>query len=93
MSTDLHGSPRHATLLWASLIMATLLTRSTEAAGATGLAAVGLLITLSLYKGVCIILEFMALRHAPLLWRALMLGWLGVVWALIVIAYIKELPQ
>ena len=93
MSSDLHGSSGRATWLWATLMAATLLSRNTDAAGATGPGAFALLIGLSSYKGVCIILEFMALRHAPLLWRALTLGWLGLVWTLIVIAYIKGLPQ
>jgi hypothetical protein len=33
----------------------------------------------------------MALRHAPLLWRAVTMGWMIVVWAVIAIAYIKGL--
>lgn len=92
MSSAIHGTPRRATVLWATLIVATLLTWGMGASGATGKSAIALLAVISFWKGAVIILDFMALRHAPLLWRALTLGWMVLVWAVIAIAYIKGLP-
>ena len=91
--SDVHGTPRRATLLWATLIVATLLSWGMGALGATGKGAIAILALISFWKGAVIILDFMALRHAPLLWRALTLGWMILVWAIIAIAYIKGLPQ
>ena len=59
--------------------------------GALVAAVIGLLAVISIWKGSVIILDFMALRHAPLLWRALILGWMALVWAVIGIAYWKAL--
>jgi hypothetical protein len=88
-----HGTPRRATLLWLGLIAATLSSWALGAAGAAGPAIVGLLAAISLWKGSVIILDFMALRHAPMLWRALVVGWMVLVWAVIGIAYWKALAQ
>jgi hypothetical protein len=88
-----HGTPRRATILWLALIAATLASWALGATGAGGPAIVGLLAALSLWKGSVIILDFMALRHAPMLWRALVLGWMVLVWAVIGIAYWKALVQ
>ena len=93
MHSDIHGSPRRSTLLWATLILATVLTWGMGALGSTGKGAIALLALISFWKGAVIILDFMALRHAPLLWRTLTLGWMVLVWAVIAIAYIKGLPQ
>ena len=88
-----HGTPRRATILWLALIAATFASLAIGASGAAGPAIVGLLAALSLWKGSIIILDFMALRHAPMLWRALVLGWMTLVWAVIGIAYWKALAQ
>ena len=56
-------------------------------------AIIAILAAISFWKGAVIILDFMALRHAPLMWRVVSLGWMVVVWAVIAIAYIKGLPQ
>jgi hypothetical protein len=42
---------------------------------------------LSFAKGWWVISDFMALRHAPALWRRVVLGWLGFVIGLILLAY------
>ena len=63
------------------------------ASGATGRGAIAILAAISFWKGAVIILDFMALRHAPLMWRVVTLGWMIVVWAVIAFAYIKGLPQ
>lgn len=93
MSAHLHGTPKSSTILWATLILATLLTWSIGALGETGRWGVAALAIISFWKGAVIILDFMALRHAPLLWRAVTMGWMILVWTLIAIAYIKGLAQ
>ncbi|NMM77703.1 hypothetical protein B2J86_04880 [Acidovorax sp. SRB_14] len=45
------------------------------------------LCALSFAKGLLVILEFLELRHAPALWRWLVVGWLALVLALIALAY------
>ena len=49
---------------------------------------VPLVLALVLLKGVLIAQDFMELRHAPALWRRLVLGWLYVVVGLIAIAWL-----
>ena len=93
MSANVHGTPRSSTILWATLLLATLLTWSMGALGETGRWGVAALAVISFWKGAVIILDFMALRHAPLLWRAITMGWMILVWAVIAIAYIKGLAQ
>ena len=83
MSTHMHGTPRGSTIL----------TWSMGALGETGRWGVAALAVISFWKGAVVILDFMALRRAPLLWRALTMGWMIVVWAVIAIAYIKGLAQ
>ncbi|ATE59702.1 cytochrome C oxidase subunit IV family protein [Thauera sinica] len=93
MSTEVHGTPRRATVLWLLLIAATLLTWGMGATDVAGRLTILLLAVLSFWKGSVVILDFMALRHAPLLWRALTLGWMILVWALIAIAYWKGIAR
>ena len=93
MSTNVHGTSKGSTVLWATLILATILTWSIGALGETGRWGVAALAVISFWKGAVIILDFMALRHAPLLWRAITMGWMILVWAVIAIAYIKGLAQ
>lgn len=90
MAADAHGSPKGAFYLWLVLIVATLFTwRLGESSGGAALAAV--VLGIAFVKGAVIALEFMALRHAPALWRNLALGWLVLVCFLIGIAYWKGL--
>ena len=89
MSAHMHGTPKGSTLLFATLILATFATWGMGSLGVTGTWGVAVLAAISFWKGAVVILDFMALRHAPLLWRALTMGWIIVVWALIAIAYIK----
>ncbi|CAM5407580.1 cytochrome C oxidase subunit IV family protein [Thauera mechernichensis] len=93
MDTHMHGTPKRATWLWLSLIGATLLTWGMGTHGAAGTWAIAALAAISFWKGAVIILDFMALRHAPLLWRAITMGWMILVWAVIAIAYLKGLGQ
>ncbi|MDY0072856.1 MAG: cytochrome C oxidase subunit IV family protein [Thauera sp.] len=91
MSTQVHGSPRRATWLWLLLIVATLITWGFGTTGANGHFAMLALAVVSFWKGAVIILDFMAVRHASLLWKAVTLGWMVLVWAIIAIAYYKSL--
>lgn len=93
MNTNVHGTPRRATVLWILLIVATLITFAIGMTGAAGKAAVFALALISFWKGAVIILDFMAVRRAPLMWRVITLGWMVLVWAVIGIAYMKGLPQ
>lgn len=49
--------------------------------------AVPLVLLMAGAKGAAVAWHFMELRHAPLLWRALVLGWLGLVLGLIGLAW------
>ncbi len=76
--------------IWIALLAATGVTfwlgESGVSAGA-GMAAVLLMFAMSALKGLWVIYDFMELRHAPALWRRLLVGWLGLVISLIVLAY------
>ena len=70
------------------------LTAATYAIGESGLAggSGSMALTLALFaltfvKGLVVILDFLELRHAPALWRWVVLVWLAVVLAAIVLAY------
>ena len=82
-----HGSPHRATLIWLFLLAATAVAWSLGEGGARGPAVFAMLFSFALVKGALILLDYMALRHAPLLWRTLTLGWLVAVIALIALAY------
>ncbi len=70
-----------------------LLTAATFWIGESGLAGHGsmaltaVLFALTFAKGLVVILDFLELRHAPPLWRWLVLVWLVLVLAAIVLAY------
>ena len=59
-----------------------------EHAGAQGLGtgAAVVVMALSAGKGCLIVLDYMELRHAPALWRRLLLGWLAAVVLLVLVA-------
>jgi hypothetical protein len=52
-----------------------------------GVGPVFIMLALVLAKGLWVIYDFMELRHAPRLWRLLIVGWLGAVTSLIALAY------
>ena len=54
-------------------------------AGGWFLAGLGVL---TVVKGVLVIQVFLEMRHAPPLWRWLLLGWLALVMALVALAYL-----
>jgi membrane-bound metal-dependent hydrolase YbcI (DUF457 family) len=88
-----HGTPRRAAVIWAMLIAATLLTWFIGEGGNAGPAVAGLLFAIAFGKGALIILDYMALRRAPLMWPLLALGWMSVVCSLIGFAYWKGLAS
>lgn len=76
--------------IWLALVVATLITFSlgeSGLSGRAGIAPVLLMFVLAYGKGMLVILDFMELRHAPALWRRLMVGWLSLVLMAIVLAY------
>lgn len=82
---------RQATLtlnrIWLIMLFATLTTWGLGEGGAGGRLAMLTMLAMAFIKGVLVIDDFMELRHAPLLWRVLLIGWLGLVTALIVLSY------
>lgn len=74
-------------ILWLLLVAATGLTWRLGDSGGHGLAVVALVFGLAVLKGALVILDFMELRHAPALWRYVVLGWLLTVAAAILFIY------
>jgi hypothetical protein len=74
-------------VLWVALLVATVLTWLIGKTGHTGTAAVAGILVIAAIKGWMIIQDFMALRRVTFLWRALVLGWLILVLAIILLAY------
>ena len=75
---------------WIVLLVATAITwwlgeRGT--AGKAGSTAVFTMLGLAFIKGRLVIHDFMELRHAPTMWKILLLGWLAFVLGMIVLAY------
>lgn len=84
-------TPRRINGIWAALLAATAIT---WALGDSGLIepgrhgwAVPLILALAGVKGALVVLDYMELREAPVLWRRLLLGWLGGVSAVILLAW------
>ena len=73
--------------IWLLMLAATATTWALGEGGAGGRGAMLIMLALAFVKGVLVIDDFMELRHAPLLWRVLLIGWLGLVTALIVLSY------
>jgi hypothetical protein len=74
-------------VLWVALMVATVLTWLIGKTGFSGVAAVVGILVIAAIKGWMIIQDFMALRRVTFLWRALVLGWLILVLAIILLAY------
>ncbi|HJW27359.1 MAG TPA: cytochrome C oxidase subunit IV family protein [Rhodocyclaceae bacterium] len=72
---------------WLVLLVATGITWWLGESGAAGTAAILAMLAIAFVKGRLIILDFMELRHAPLMWRLVLEGWLILVSGLILIAY------
>ena len=89
--SSVYGSPARATLIWLLLISATGIAWGVADHRLGGGMVFMLLFGLAFTKGAFIILDYMAIRHAPLLWRIATLGWLTIVCLLIGVAYWKGL--
>lgn len=84
MNTVLRNPAHRA---WLVLMIATGATWWLGEAGAAGTAAIVAMLLIACVKGRLVVLDFMELRHAPLLWRLLLEGWMILVSALILLAY------
>ena len=79
------NNPAHRA--WLILLIATAITWYLGEVGAAGTAAIVAMLTIAFVKGRLVILDFMELRGAPVMWRLLLEGWLILVSSLILIAY------
>lgn len=76
--------------LWLLLLAATGLTYWLGESGQMGharMVPVVIIFVVSFFKGLLVIDDFMELRHAPSLWRNLLVGWLGIVISMVLLAY------
>lgn len=72
---------------WLVLMLATAVTWYLGEVGAAGTSAIVAMLVIAFVKGRLVILDFMELRSAPLMWRLLLEGWLVLVASLILLAY------
>lgn len=72
---------------WFVLMVATGLTWWLGEVGAAGTGAIVAMLAIAFVKGRLVILDFMELRGAPLMWRLILEGWLILVSSLILLAY------
>ena len=72
---------------WLVLVVATAITWYLGEVGAAGTGAIVAMLAIAFVKGRLVILDFMELRGAPLLWRIVLEGWLILVSSLILLAY------
>jgi len=72
---------------WLILLIATGITWYLGEVGAAGTGAIVAMLAIAFIKGRLVILDFMELRGAPLMWRLLLEGWLILVGSLILLAY------
>lgn len=76
--------------VWAFLLLATFITFALGESGIAGNAGwvpVVVMFALAFVKCVLVILDFMELRHAPALWRYLLIGWVTLVTSGILLAW------
>jgi hypothetical protein len=76
--------------IWLALLLATGVTYwlgESGLSGSAGMAPVLLMFGMAFIKGFFVIYDFMELRHAPRMWRVLLVGWLIFVTSMIVLAY------
>ena len=82
---NLLKNPAHRA--WIVLMIATSITWYLGEVGAAGTMAIVAMLVIAFIKGRLVILDFMELREAPLMWRVLLEGWLILVSSLILLAY------
>jgi hypothetical protein len=76
--------------IWLLLLAATGVTfwlGESGLSGTAGVTPVLVMFALAFAKALLVMLDFMELRHAPALWRRLLVGWLVLVTSGIVLAY------
>lgn len=76
--------------IWLALLLATGVTYwlgESGLSGSAGMLPVLLMFAMAAAKGLWVIYDFMELRHAPRMWRVLLVGWLTFVTSMIVLAY------
>ena len=76
--------------IWLVLLMATATTYwlgESGLPGNLGMVPVLLMFGMAFIKGLFVIYDFMELRHAPRLWRQLLVGWLVFVTGMLLLAY------
>ena len=76
--------------IWIILLTATGVTfwlGESGLSGTAGMTPVLVMFALAFVKALLVMLDFMELRHAPALWRRLLVGWLVLVTGGIVLAY------
>lgn len=81
---------------WLILLLVTTITYWIGEGGLSGqgsMVPVLIIFALAFAKGLLVCLDFLELRHAPTLWRWIVIGWLGVVLSLILLAYAISLRQ
>lgn len=69
---------RHLNRIWVFMVIATLITFTLGESGLTRMGSawtVSLMFLLAYAKGIIVILDFMELRHAPTMWRVVLVGW------------------
>jgi hypothetical protein len=72
---------------WLVLLVATSITWYLGEVGAADTLSIVAMLAIAFVKGRLVILDFMELRGAPLMWRLLLEGWLILVSSLILLAY------
>jgi hypothetical protein len=72
---------------WLVLLVATGATWWLGEVGAAGTGAIFAMLAIAFIKGRLVILDFMELQDAPLVWRLFLEGWLVVVSGLVLLAY------
>lgn len=80
------GSSLHRTLL--ILLLATIAAFWMRSDDLVGLSIGATTLAIAYLKGRLVILDFMELRHAPLIWRSLIEGWLLLITGLILVFYV-----
>lgn len=79
------NNPAHRA--WVVLLIATCATWYLGEVGAAGTMAIVTMLIIAFIKGRLVVLDFMELRQAPLMWRLILEGWLILVSSLILLAY------
>ena len=81
---------RHLNRIWVFMVIATLITFTLGESGLTQMGNAwteGEMFLLAYAKGVMVILDFMELKHAPTIWRIVLMGWATVTVLGIVLAW------